>query len=38
MNEKDIAEKALMACNDVFADVINVIVFGGKRVVEEASL
>lgn len=31
-------EKVLMAYNDVFADIINVIVFGGKHVVEEGSL
>ena len=33
--EKDIAEKTLEAYNDVFADIINVLLFHGKRYVRE---
>ena len=36
--EKDIAEKALESCDDVFADIINVLVFGGRRVVRPEDL
>ena len=38
MGEKDIAEKILMDNNDVFADVVNGLVFGGKPIVEEINL
>lgn len=38
MAEKDIAEKTLISLNDVFADIFNVLVFQGKRVVTEESL
>ncbi len=38
MAEKDIAEKALEAYNDVFADIINVLLFGGKHLVKEDEL
>ena len=31
MGEKDLAEKTLESCNDVFADIINVLFFGGRR-------
>lgn len=38
MAEKDIAEKTLEAYNDVFADIVNVLVFGGKQVIKPESL
>lgn len=31
MAEKDIAEKTLEAYNDVFADIINVLLFNGEQ-------
>ncbi len=30
MGQKDIAEKTLEAYNDVFADIVNVLLFNGK--------
>ena len=38
MGEKDIAEKTLEAYDDVFSDIINVLLFGGKEVVKENEL
>ncbi|WP_156011594.1 hypothetical protein [Treponema sp. C6A8] len=38
MGEKDIAEKTLESYNDVFADIVNVVIFGGKRIVKENEL
>jgi len=38
MSDKDIAEKNLEAWNDVFADIVNVLLFNGKRVVLEEDL
>lgn len=38
MGEKDITEKTLIAYNDVFADIVNVLLFGGKRVIKPDSL
>jgi hypothetical protein len=38
MAEKDISEKALEGYNDVFADIVNVLLFGGKRLVSEDDL
>ncbi len=38
MAEKDIAEKTLEACSDVFADIVNVLLFSGKQVVKEEEL
>ena len=38
MGEKDITEKALISCNDVFADIVNNLVFGGKKLVDETEL
>ena len=38
MAEVDIAEKTLEAYNDVFADIINVLLFGGKQVVHKDEL
>ena len=36
--EKDITEKTLEAYNDVFADITNVFMFNGRRVIKEAEL
>ncbi|MBR6200142.1 MAG: Rpn family recombination-promoting nuclease/putative transposase [Spirochaetales bacterium] len=38
MAEKDIAEKTLEEYNDVFADIANVILFGGEQVIKEDEL
>lgn len=38
MAEKDIAEKTLEAYNDVFADMINVLLFNGRTLVKENEL
>ena len=38
MAEKDVTEKTLEAYNDVFADIVNVFLFDGKRVVNPRSL
>ena len=38
MAEKDITEKLLEEQNDVFADIINTLVFGGKDVIREEDL
>ena len=38
MGEKDIAEKILMDNDDVFADVVNSLIFDGKPIVEEMNL
>ena len=38
MGEKDIAEKNLEALNDVFADIVNVLLFKGKRLRKEDEL
>lgn len=38
MAEKDITEKTLEAYNDVFADIINVLLFNGRRYVKENEL
>lgn len=38
MREKDITEKALENCDDVFADVVNAPVFDGEEVVKEKQL
>ena len=35
---KDIAEKILLAYNDVFSDIVNVLLFGGKEVILENDL
>lgn len=37
-NEKDIVEKTLKSYNDVFADIVNVLLFDGKAVVNENEL
>lgn len=38
MGEKDILEKSLCAFNDVFADIVNTLVFNGMRRISEDSL
>ncbi len=38
MAEKDMTEKTLEAYNDVFADIVNVLLFGGRRLVGEDDL
>ena len=38
MGEKDITEKLLEDYNDVFADIVNVLLFDGREVVKEDSL
>ena len=38
MAEKDITEKLLEAYNDVFADIVNVLIFNGENVVKEDEL
>ena len=38
MQEKDITQKMLERYNDVFSDIVNVLLFGGKKVVEEEAL
>ena len=38
MGDKDIAEKHLEALNDVFADIVNVLLFNGKRLMKEDEL
>ena len=38
MNEKDITEKTLEAHNDVFADIVNALVFGGRKGIDPEAL
>lgn len=38
MGEQDISEKTLLAHNDVFADIVNVLLFNGEQVVKADSL
>lgn len=38
MAEKDITEKNLEALNDVFADIVNVLLFKGERLIDENEL
>ena len=38
MQEKDITQKMLEHYNDVFPDIVNVLLFNGKRIVKENSL
>ena len=35
MGVADVTEKILLSYNDVFADVVNVLLCGGKRIVKE---
>lgn len=38
MAEKDIVEKSLESYNDVFADIVNVLLFNGKKVIAQNEL
>ena len=38
MGKKDLTKKSLEELNDVFADIVNVLLFGGKRLVKEKDL
>ena len=38
MGQKDITERALEAYNDIFADIVNVLLFKGKRLIDPADL
>ena len=38
MGQKDIHEKVLESKNDVFSDIVNVLLFNGKEVVKEDEL
>ena len=38
MGEKDHTQKMLIGCRDVFAELINVLVYFGEKVVNEADL
>lgn len=38
MSKKDIIEKHLEDYNDVFADIVNVLLFRGKRLIKEEDL
>jgi hypothetical protein len=38
MAEKDISEKILESYNDVFADIVNVLLFNGEQVVDPSDL
>ncbi len=38
MGEKDIAEAGFIALKDVFADIFNVLIYKGRRVVQEDEL
>ena len=38
MGQKDLVSKQLESYPDVFADIVNVFVYGGKRIVAEENL
>ena len=38
MSQKDITEKTLFVYNDVFADVVNALLFSGEQVIAEKEL
>ena len=38
MGKADITEKTLLDYNDVFADIVNVLLFNGDRIVQESDL
>ena len=38
MAEKDAVQKTLESYNDVFADIVNVLLFNGKRIIKENAL
>ena len=37
-NEKDVTEKSLEAYNEVFADIVNVLLFNGQHIIKENEL
>lgn len=37
-NEKDVTEKTLESYNEVFADIVNVLLFNGEQVIKEDEL
>lgn len=38
MGKKDKAEKMLLTCRDVFAEIVNVLIYEGCRVLDEENL
>lgn len=38
MKQKDITERMLESYNDIFADIVNVLIFKGKRLIDPADL
>ena len=38
MREKDVTQKMLENYNDVFADILNVLLFNGEKIVDESNL
>ena len=38
LGQKDIAEKILEAYNDVFSDIVNVLLFNGDQILKENEL
>ena len=38
VGQKDIAEKILEAYNDVFSDIVNVLLFNGEQILKENEL
>ena len=38
MSEKDMTEKTLEDFDDVFADIVNILLFNGQRLIEESDL
>ena len=38
MGQKDIAEKRLESYNDVFADIVNTLLFSGEKLIAEDQL
>ena len=38
MGQKDIAEKRLESYNDVFADIVNALLFSGEKLIAEDQL
>lgn len=38
MSQKDYSEKILLNINEIFADVVNVLMFNGKQVIDSKSL
>ncbi|MDY3714740.1 MAG: hypothetical protein SO004_03265, partial [Blautia sp.] len=38
MGKQDKAEKMLLACRDVFAEIVNVLIYEGSQVLDEENL